>query len=239
MIWDVGLGAAANALAAIRALAAGYRRSEDVDAVQFRPQPGGAGVSPWRTRRRWATRSGYEPALRALLDTGAWTVVPSADAKVLWRVVLRDFPRSWRRRAGLSSRRTRFFTIRIRPPSTRRCGRWRLFTALRAGLRDDAPCLLTNYTRSTAVRVTLLLAGFHVGIGRVHGREGRDHRRRERPRAAGAPAGPRAWLENKVYASTNAAPLRAGTAARGPDQRGGFRAAARHPQFAPGVGETR
>jgi hypothetical protein len=31
------------------------------------------------------------------------------------------------------------------------------------------PCLLTNYTRSTAVRVTLLLAGFFVGCGHATG----------------------------------------------------------------------
>jgi tRNA U34 5-methylaminomethyl-2-thiouridine-forming methyltransferase MnmC len=40
---------------------------------------------------------------------------------------------------------------------------------LHACLDPARPCLLTNYTRSTAVRVTLLLAGFLVGRGPATG----------------------------------------------------------------------
>ncbi|MGZ3694803.1 MAG: MnmC family methyltransferase, partial [Bdellovibrionota bacterium] len=38
------------------------------------------------------------------------------------------------------------------------------FQKLFSHLRED--CTLSSYSRSTAVRVTLMLAGFHVGVGR-------------------------------------------------------------------------
>jgi S-adenosyl-L-methionine-dependent methyltransferase len=50
-------------------------------------------------------------------------------------------------------------------------GMWTLehFTRLRACLDPARPCTLTNYSRSTAVRVTLALAGFFVGRGGATG----------------------------------------------------------------------
>src|SRR5690606_3337389 len=40
-----------------------------------------------------------------------------------------------------------------------------VFTQLFQSLDSERPCLLTNYTASTYIRITLLLAGFYVGYG--------------------------------------------------------------------------
>jgi hypothetical protein len=44
-----------------------------------------------------------------------------------------------------------------------------LFADLFGWLLPDRPCALATYSRSTSVRVALLLAGFYVGIGRSVG----------------------------------------------------------------------
>ena len=51
-----------------------------------------------------------------------------------------------------------------------------------------------TYSRSTMLRVTLLLAGFFVGRGPRHRREGGNHHRRQRPRIAGRAVACR-WLQ--------------------------------------------
>ena len=81
------------------------------------------------------------------------------------------------------------------------------------------------------MRVTLLLAGFHVGIGPSTGEKD------ETTVAANAAALldrplPREWLEKKVYASTNAAPRRAGAGdVRAPISEEDFARLQAHPQF--------
>src|SRR5262249_8908851 len=44
-----------------------------------------------------------------------------------------------------------------------------LFTRLYGLLEPERPCVLPTYSRSTMLRVTLLLAGFFVGIGHATG----------------------------------------------------------------------
>ena len=79
------------------------------------------------------------------------------------------------------------------------------FSRLRSRMDDASPCLLTNYTRSTAVRVTLLLAGFYVGIGCEVGEKAETtvasncRELIERPLA-------KSWLE-RVHISRNSAPM--------------------------------
>ena len=107
-----------------------------------------------------------------------------------------------------------------------------VFAALHAWLRGDRPCLLTNYTRSTAVRVTLLLAGFYVGIGPSTGEKDETTVAANASPLIGRPLS-REWLEKKVYASTNAAPRRAGQGdARAPISEEDFARLQAHPQFA-------
>ena len=43
------------------------------------------------------------------------------------------------------------------------------FENLFRALDPARPCALTTYSRSTLIRATLLLAGFHVGVGHATG----------------------------------------------------------------------
>ncbi len=228
VVWDVGLGAAANALAAIRALAAGYRRPENVMLYSY-----DRSLSALEFALAHAVELGYplgyEAALRSLLARGGAEVV-IGNARVQWQVVPGDFT-GWRgRRGGLAP--DAIFYDPYSPSVNPEMWTLELFTALRAGLRDDTPCLLTNYTRSTAVRVTLLLAGFYVGIGPSTGEKDETTVATNDPALLERPLS-RAWLERKVYASTNAAPLRAGASgARGPIDEKDFDRLGEHKQFA-------
>jgi hypothetical protein len=100
---------------------------------------------------------------------------------------------------------------------------------LRARLRDDTPCLLTNYTRSTAVRVALLLAGFYVGIGCAVGEKEETTVASNVPELIKQPL-EKTWLA-RVKISTNAAPLRAAGQGRGPISEADFATLSASPQF--------
>jgi hypothetical protein len=96
-------------------------------------------------------------------------------------------------------------------------------------LLDPArPCLLTNYTRSTAVRVTLLLAGFFVGLGHATGEKDQTTIATNWLDLLEEPLGER-WLD-RVRRSTRSAPLRRQTKP-GMVSAEDFDRLTRHPQF--------
>jgi tRNA U34 5-methylaminomethyl-2-thiouridine-forming methyltransferase MnmC len=102
------------------------------------------------------------------------------------------------------------------------------FTKLHASLDPARPCLLSNYTRSTAVRVTLLLAGFFVGHGHATGEKDQTTiASNDRPLLTDSLD--HAWL-GRVRRSTASAPLRAGGNA-GPISVEDFARLSAHPQF--------
>ena len=231
VLWDVGLGAAANAVTAIRAL-------------QDNPRgPGGGVVTLVSFDRNTAALEfalanaaaleyplGCEPALHALLEHHA-AQVQIHDATLNWQAVLDDFPTVL---AGTNELPTPHAVFYDPYSPTVNPEMWTLetFSALYARLRTDTPCSLTTYTRSTAVRVTLLLAGFFVGVGGATGEKDETTVAANAPALLERPLG-RGWLEKKVHASTNAAPLRAGPGdVRGPIPEADFEALRAHPQFA-------
>ena len=212
-VWDVGLGAAANALAAVAALAAGYHASEDVSLLSFDSTFGAFDFALANSD----ALSYPHPYLAEMAELRqkeqtAFDLPTSGSGLIYWSVILADFPRLLTEAAFLPTPHAVFYdpySPTVNPEM------WTLdvFTALRERTRADTPCLLTTYTRSTAVRVTLLLAGWYVGIG---GATGEKEETTVAANVAGLVERPlgRAWLEKKVYASTNAAPLRAGLAGR-------------------------
>ena len=228
VLWDVGLGAAANALAAIRALAAGYTRPEPVRLSSYDQSLAALEFALGHVDELDYPR-GYEAALRDLLERHA-TVIPIGKTQLHWQVTLGDFARPGGERSSLAPHA--IFFDPYSPSVDPEMWTLELFTALRAGLRDDAPCLLTNYTRSTSVRVTLLLAGFFVGIGPSTGEKDETTVAANTAALLARPLA-REWLKNKVYASTNAAPLRAGAGGgRSPISEEDFARLRAHPQFA-------
>lgn len=230
VVWDVGLGAAANALAAIRALVAGYHQPEEVMLFSFDRSLDALAFALANAEGLDYPR-GFEPALRSLLDHGG-ADIPLGDTRLFWRVIRDDFP------ALLADAHKRFFAphaVFFDPYSpTVNPEMWTLetFAALHARTNTAHPCLLTTYTRSTAVRVTLLLAGWGVGIGGATGEKDETTVAANVPTLLDRPL-TRDWLEKKVYASTNAAPLRAGQGyTRGPISDEDFERLRAHPQFA-------
>jgi hypothetical protein len=104
------------------------------------------------------------------------------------------------------------------------------FSRLRGQLSPTAPCLLTNYTRSTAVRVTLLLAGFFVGCGHATGEKDQTTIASNELGLLEEPLGS-AWLQ-RVRRSTNGAPLRPGRGEKVAISREDWERLVAHPQFA-------
>jgi hypothetical protein len=81
------------------------------------------------------------------------------------------------------------------------------FSALRARLEDDRLCLLSNYTASTYVRVTMLLAGFCVGTGCAVDKKTQTTIFSNRLEALEKPLDLE-WLAKRVRVSHSAAPIR-------------------------------
>ncbi len=232
VIWDVGLGAAANALAAVRALQAGYRGAElpeinsfdhSVGALEFALENAAALGYPL----------GYEAELRSLLKRRAAAAVVG-QTKLLWRLWPGDFPTVVRTTAPRGVPPAAIFYDPYSPTVNPEMWTLETFAEVLGCTQPQIPCLLTTYTRSTAVRVTLLLAGWHVGIGGATGEKDETTVAANVPGLVERPL-PRAWLEGKVYASTNAAPLRAGSGVtRGPISEEDFARLRVHSQFSQG-----
>jgi hypothetical protein len=156
VVWDVGLGAAANAAAVLEAFAESEPRRQ-VELHSFDQTRG-----PLEFAAAHSGELGYLPRwmgpVRELLANDA------ADAgAVRWRfheVDFRDFVSTPAAPAP--------HAIMYDPYSpAANPGMWTLehFTRLRRCLDPARPCTLTSYSRSTAVRVTMCLAGFFVGRG--------------------------------------------------------------------------
>jgi tRNA U34 5-methylaminomethyl-2-thiouridine-forming methyltransferase MnmC len=160
VIWDVGLGAAANAIAVLEAFSA----TETARPVEL--QSFDSTAEPLEFAARHAGELGYLAGwlapVKALLATGVAQV-----GSVRWTFHRGDF-RDWVRAPAVPAPHA----ILYDPYSpAANPGMWSLehFTRLRTCLGSDARCTLTSYSRSTAVRVTLSLAGFFVGPGGATG----------------------------------------------------------------------
>jgi tRNA U34 5-methylaminomethyl-2-thiouridine-forming methyltransferase MnmC len=180
VIWDVGLGAAANSLTVLRAtrdIASKLRIvsfDHTPEPLEFALQHAGA----------LGYFGGYENHLLELLRTRRVTFQDGPQS-VDWEFRLGDFPtllaqalerRSLNRRAPNEPAESEFGA----PPHAilfdayspaRNPAMWTLplFANLFQLLDPKRPCALPTYSRSTIMRVTLLLAGFYVGVGHATG----------------------------------------------------------------------
>lgn len=91
-------------------------------------------------------------------------------------------------------------------------------------------CTMTNYTRSTSVRVTMLLAGWFVGTGVPTGEKEETTIAANRPGLLEKPLD-HVWL-SRVRSSTSASPLRGRNYERGPISPEDYARLIAHPQFA-------
>ncbi|MEI6342218.1 MAG: MnmC family methyltransferase [Verrucomicrobiota bacterium] len=224
VVWDVGLGAAANVLAVVRALA-GTRARLRVESFDHTAEP-------LRFARSESERLGYfggmEPFVDALLEDRDVRFTQGA-CEVRWRFHQGDFP-SWLRSPATDVPPPEAILFDAFSPA-RNPAMWTLevFQRLRACV-GARPATLATYSRSTLLRVTLLRAGFFVGAGHATGEK-------EETTVAASDASmagrllDAAWLE-RASRSTSAEPLHEPVYRQRPLSVESRAALASHPQFA-------
>ena len=157
-IWDVGLGAGTNAVAALTcARELGARQRRELRVVSFE-------IDRAPLRLALADAKGFpflQPfaaAAQALLNGEHWS-----EGQSHWQLHLGDAAQLWR---GAWEPADLVFFDPFSPASNPALWTPAAFTALRAHARSDGEgCTLFTYSAATPTRVSLLLGGFYVGTG--------------------------------------------------------------------------
>jgi tRNA U34 5-methylaminomethyl-2-thiouridine-forming methyltransferase MnmC len=212
VVWDVGLGAAANPLTLLRH-ARGLHTP--LRMVSFDRT-----LAPLRFALHHARELGYllefEPVIQRLLlqadaSPGSTSIqFTNQTQPVTWDLHVADFPAllaSWAEGAPCRPPAPHAIMFDAFSPA-RNPDMWTLplFSRLHRMLAPDRPCALPTYSRSTLLRVTLLLAGFFVGAGHATGEKEETTLAANTPALIGKPLD-RAWL-SRARRSTSAEPLR-------------------------------
>lgn len=165
VIWDVGLGAAANAITVLRATAATHSAlrlvsfDNTLEPLKFALEH----------RDSLAYLGGYEAHLARLLQENKTSF--SNDRQLVdWDVHLADFPTLLTQPAAEKLPKPHAIMFDAFSPA-KNPAMWTqpLFANIFRLLDPSRPCALPTYSRSTMLRVTLLLAGFFVGVGHATG----------------------------------------------------------------------
>lgn len=165
VVWDVGLGAAANPLTFLRAV---HSLPSQLRILSFDHT-----LEPLRFALENTAHlpylKGYETQMTALLqdqqvsfnDDKAW---------VEWSVRVADFPALLSSSVASAFAKPHVIMFDAFSPATNPA-MWTqpLFERIFKLLDPSRPCALPTYSRSTILRVTLLLAGFFVGVGHATG----------------------------------------------------------------------
>ena len=226
VIWDVGLGAAANAITTLRSTAeiSGRLRLVSFDntdePLAFALENSAALGYP----------VGYETQLGALLQDHR-VEFTTGKLEVSWELHLGDFP-SWLVQTSAPKN--------VPPPHAifydafspaKNPGMWTLplFEDLFRLTDPQRPCALTTYSRSTLLRATLLLAGFLVGVGHATGMKEETTVAANTLDLITEPLNAR-WLE-RALRSDSAEPLREAVYSRAPLAALTADRLRQHPQF--------
>jgi hypothetical protein len=185
IIWDVGLGAAANVLTVLRATRAARCQlriisfDHTLEPLQFALEHAAA----------LGYFTGYEVTVATFLHDHQCNFTDASRA-VHWQLHLGDFPTFLARQSTIESQTTpspptlnsQLPTLNSSVPAphailfdafspAKNPAMWTapLFASLFRHLDPSRPCALPTYSRSTMLRVSLLLAGFFVGAGHATG----------------------------------------------------------------------
>ena len=172
VIWDVGLGAAANVLTVLRAT----RDAKPADAghrQQLRIVSFDHTLEPLRFALEHASSLGYfdafDGAVRTLLERHVVTFFDHGR-EIVWELHLGDFP-TWLASAAVQSVQRPHAILFDAFSPAKNPAMWTLplFRNLFGALDPSRACALPTYSRSTLLRVSLMLAGFYVGAGHATG----------------------------------------------------------------------
>lgn len=223
VIWDVGLGAAANAVAALRAT---RETSRPLRLVSFDNSAGPLEFA-LQNAASLGYLGGYELPLTELLQQRHVRFQNGAQP-VEWSFHRADFP-TWLKGAKADPAPHAIFFDAFSPARNPAMWTLSLFTDLFRALDLKRPCALTTYSRSTMLRVTLLLAGFHVGVGRATGLKEETTVAANTPDLLAQPLD-RRWLD-RARRSGSAEPLDEARYRQAPLSEKSWRCLQAHPQF--------
>lgn len=165
VIWDVGLGAAANVVTVLRALAE-YERKVRVVSFDHTLAPLEFAL---RHARELGYLGGFEESIRVLLRE-RHVQFRHDRAHVEWSAHVADFPEYIH---GVEAERLvkphAILFDAFSPAKNPAMWTQPLFARIYELLDPRRPCALPTYSRSTMLRVSLLLAGFYVGVGHATG----------------------------------------------------------------------
>jgi tRNA U34 5-methylaminomethyl-2-thiouridine-forming methyltransferase MnmC len=225
VIWDIGLGAAANSLTVLRALSHVPAR---VRLVSF-----DLTLEPLRFALDHAEQLGYfhgfETSVKTLLSKRA-VQINRPQQQVDWQLHLGDFPALLGEpRASSWPKPDAILFDAFSPAKNPAMWTLPLFSALFRLLEPSRPCVLPTYSRSTMLRVTLLLAGFYVGTGHATGEKEETTLAANTPSLISEPLDAK-WLP-RVRQSTSAEPLCEPVYRQRPLSESAWEKLRQHPQF--------
>lgn len=160
VIFDVGMGIAANSIAALERYFKLRREGSarrGLAIVSFENDLGGLETA-LANLDRFPYLAAWEGALRTLLETGAWH--SSEENHISWSLRSGDF-----RTACLSGSPELVYYDFFSPKSAPELWTAEQFERLFKACSGSRPVTLITYTASTMVRSGLLLSGFYVGDG--------------------------------------------------------------------------
>ncbi len=222
IIWDVGLGAAANAIATLRAL----KSAPLVHQVELHSFD--VSIEPLRFALQNASALQYPSEFLVEMATLLEKGFVQINEHICWYFHLGDFTQSLCTVMDMPTPHSIFYDPYSLKENTEM---WTLqhFQNLHNKLDAQKMCLWSNYTCSTSVRVTLLLAGFAVGTGCAVHKKLQTTIASNHLSAIEKPLG-REWLE-RVFTSHSSAPLRENTFGVSAINQEDFSALIQLPQF--------
>jgi len=226
VIWDVGLGAGGNVLAVFAATA-------DLP-CPLRVVSFDRTTVPLQFALQHAAELGYLPPYRAavqeFLDKGRVSFHNGAQP-VRWDLQLGDFPAFLRRAPSVRAPPAPHAILFDAFSPAKNPEMWTapFFSALFGSLDPRRPCALPTYSRSTMLRVTLLLAGFFVGVGHATGEKEETTIAANNLELIDQPL-PRSWLQ-RARNSRSAEPMWEPVYRQSPLTLSTWDKIQRHPQF--------
>lgn len=230
VVWDVGLGSAANVLTVLRSLAGlkGKLRIVSFDHT----------LEPLAFARQHAAELayplGFESQLETLMKEHAVNF-SLGELEVNWTVHVADFPTLLAQadidselRAQLPAPHAILYDA-FSPATNTAMWTLPVFQKLHTFLDAARPCALPTYSRSTLLRVTLLLAGFYVGAGHATGEKEETTIAANSLELINEPLGER-WL-GRVQRSRSAEPIMDGTYRQTHLSEVNWERLKQHPQF--------
>jgi len=227
VLWDVGLGAAANPLAVLEALR-GLPGIVEIHSFDL-------SLDPLRFALQHTERLAYlaafrEPLAELMTRRSVAFDLPEGP-QVRWQFHEGDFPSLLQTSQPGAYPPPHAVLFDAFSPA-RNPAMWTLplFRRLHQLLDPARPCALPTYSRSTMLRVTLLLAGFYVGAGHATGEKEETTLAANTLDLLEQPL-ERSWLA-RVRRSTSAEPLIDPFYRQAPLSPANREALCRHPQFA-------